>query len=67
MQTTKQLTKQKTMNENKENKEPEKLASIKSEATITIDDIINRIAQETNIPEKDVRVVIEEIDKVLRS
>ena len=55
------------MNENNENKEPEELASIKSEAKITLDDIINRIAQETNIPEKDVRVVIEEIDKVLRS
>ncbi len=55
------------MNENNEDKEPEKIASIKSEAKITIDDIINRIAQETNIPEKDVRVVIEEIDKVLRS
>lgn len=50
-----------------EDKEPEKLASIKSEAKITLDDIINRIAQETNISEKDVRVVIEEIDKVLRS
>ncbi|HBN06309.1 MAG TPA: hypothetical protein DD434_11070, partial [Bacteroidales bacterium] len=62
--TTKQLNKQKTMNENKET---EKIASIKSEAKITIDDIINRIVQETNIPEKDVRVVIEEIDKVLRS
>ncbi|MFV0599417.1 MAG: hypothetical protein ACK5M0_06845 [Bacteroidales bacterium] len=50
-----------------EDKKPEELASIKSEATITLDDIINRIAQETNIPEKDVRVVIEEIDKVIRS
>ena len=49
------------------NKEPEKLASIKGEARISLDDIINRIAQETNIPEKDVRVVIEEIDKVLRN
>lgn len=48
-----------------ENKEPEELASIKSKSTISLDDIINRIAQETNIPEKDVRVVIEEIDKVI--
>ena len=48
------------------NKEPEKMASIKSEARITQEDIINKIAEETNISEKDVRVVIEEIDKVLR-
>ena len=48
-----------------ENKETDKLASIKSEATITQEDIINKIAQETNISEKDVRVVIEEIDKVI--
>ena len=50
-----------------ENKETEKIASIKSGARITEEDIINKIAEETNISEKDVRVVIEEIDKVLRS
>lgn len=48
-----------------EDKETEKLASIKSEATITLDDIINRIAQETNISEKDVRKVLEAIDNVV--
>ena len=48
-----------------ENKETEKIASIKSEAKITIDDIINRIAQETNIPEKDVRVVLDAIANVV--
>lgn len=48
-----------------ENKETEKIASIKSEAKITIDDIINRITQETNIPEKDVRVVLDAIDNVI--
>ena len=34
---------------------------------ITIDILLIRIAQETNIPEKGCAVVIEEIDKVLRS
>ena len=47
------------------NKEPEKLASIKGEARISLDDIINRIAQETNISEKDVRKVLEAIDNVV--
>ena len=50
-----------------ENKETEKLASIKSEATITNEDIINRITQETNISENEVREVMEEIDKMIRS
>ena len=49
----------------KENKETEKLASIKSEATITLDDIINKIAEETNISEKEVREVLEAIDNVV--
>lgn len=48
-----------------EDKEPEKLSSIKIEATISLDDIINRIAQETNISEKDVRKVLEAIDNVV--
>ena len=50
-----------------ENKETDKLASIKTEATITQDDIINRITQETNISENEVREVLEEIDKMIRS
>ena len=52
--------KQKTMNENKET---EKIASIESEATITNDDIINKIARKTNLPEKEVREVIEAVFK----
>jgi len=47
------------------NKDTEKMASIKSEARISLDDIINRIAQETNISEKDVRKVLEAIDNVV--
>lgn len=50
-----------------EDKKPEKIASIKSEATITNEDIINRITQETNISENEVREVMEEIDKMIRS
>ena len=48
-----------------ENKETEKIASIKSEATITQDDIINRITQETNISEKEVREVLDAIANVV--
>ena len=48
-----------------ENKETEKLASIKSEAKITHDDIINRITQETNISEKEVREVLDAIANVV--
>ena len=50
-----------------ENKETEKIASIKSEARITQEDIINKIAEETNISEKEVREVLEEMVKVIRS
>ena len=52
----------KTMNENKET---EKVASIKSEARITQEDIINKIAEETNISEKDVREVLDAIANVV--
>ena len=48
-----------------ENKDTEKLASIKSEARITQEDIINKIAEETNISEKEVREVLEAIDNVV--
>ena len=44
-----------------ENNETEKLASIKSEARITNDDIINKITRKTNLPEKEVREVIEAV------
>ena len=44
-----------------EDKETEKLASIESEATITNDDIINKITKKTNLPEKEVREVIEAV------
>jgi len=47
------------------NKEPEKLASIKGEARISLDDIINKIAQENNISEKKVREVLDAIDNVV--
>ena len=48
-----------------ENKETEKLASIKSESRITHEDIINKIAKETNISEKDVREVLDAIANVV--
>ena len=48
-----------------ENKEPEKMASIKSEARITQEDIINKIAEETNISEKEVREVLDAIANVV--
>ena len=48
-----------------ENKETEKLASIKSESRITQEDIINKIAEETNISEKEVREVLEAIENVV--
>ena len=47
------------------NKETEKMASIKSVATITQEDIINKIAEETNISEKDVREVLDAIANVV--
>ena len=48
-----------------ENNETEKLASIKTEARITQEDIINKIAEETNISEKDVREVLDAIANVV--
>lgn len=50
-----------------ENKDTEKMASIKSGARITEEDIINKISEETNISEKDVREVLDAIANVLRS
>ena len=52
----------KTMNENNET---EKLASIESESRITQEDIINKIADETNISEKEVREVLDAIANVV--
>ena len=48
-----------------ENNETEKLASIESESRITQEDIINKIAEETNISEKDVREVLDAIANVV--
>ena len=48
-----------------ENNETEKLASIKSEAKITQEDIINKITDETNISEKEVREVLDAIANVV--
>ena len=48
-----------------ENNETEKIASIKSEATIKQEDIINKIADETNISEKEVREVLDAIANVV--
>lgn len=48
-----------------EDKETEKLASIKSESRITQEDIINKIADETNISEKEVREVLDAIANVV--
>ena len=48
-----------------ENNETEKLASIKSESRITQEDIINKIADETNISEKEVREVLDAIANVV--
>ena len=47
-----------------ENKETEKIASIKSEATIKHEDIVNNIAEETNYSKEDIEVVFNEIHKV---
>ena len=44
-----------------ENKETEKLASIKSEATITQEDIINKIAQETDVSKDDIENILNDI------
>ena len=50
------------MNEKKETKN---MASIKSESRITQEDIINKIAEETNISEKEVREVLDAIANVV--
>ena len=48
-----------------ENKDTEQVASVKSEATIKQEDIINKIADETNISEKEVREVLDAIANVV--
>ncbi len=50
-----------------DNNEKEYSATIKIENVFTHEDIINKIADETNISEKEVREVLEEMVKVIRS
>ena len=55
------------MNENNENKETEKIASIKSEARITEEDIINKIAEETDVSKDDIENILNVIAKVIEN
>lgn len=48
-----------------ENKETEKMASIKSEATITQEDIINKIAEETDVSKDDIENILNVMAKVI--
>lgn len=50
-----------------ENKEPEKMASIKSEARITQEDIINKIAEETDVSKDDIENILNVIAKVIEN
>ena len=50
-----------------ENKETEKVASIKSEATITQEDIINKIAEETDVSKDDIENILNVIAKVIEN
>lgn len=50
-----------------ENKETEKIASIKSEAKITQDDIINKIAEETDVSKDDIENILNVIAKVIEN
>ena len=50
-----------------ENKETEKLASIKSEATITQEDIINKIAEETDVSKDDIENILNVMAKVIEN
>ena len=50
-----------------ENKETEKIASIKSEARITEEDIINKIAEETDVSKDDIENILNVIAKVIEN
>ena len=50
-----------------ENKETEKMASIKSEATITQEDIINKIAEETDVSKDDIENILNVMAKVIEN
>jgi nucleoid DNA-binding protein len=50
-----------------ENKETEKLASIKSEATIKQEDIINKIAEETDVSKDDIENILNVMAKVIEN
>ena len=50
-----------------ENKETEKIASIKSEAKITHEDIINKIAEETDVSKDDIENILNVMAKVIEN
>ena len=50
-----------------ENNETEKVASVKSEATITQEDIINKIAEETDVSKDDIENILNVIAKVIEN
>ena len=50
-----------------ENNETEKIASIKSEATIKQEDIINKIAEETDVSKDDIENILNVIAKVIEN
>ena len=50
-----------------ENKDTEKMASIKSEARITEEDIINKIAEETDVSKDDIENILNVIAKVIEN
>ena len=52
------------MNENNETK---KMASIKSEARITQEDIINKIAEETDVSKDDIENILNVMAKVIEN
>lgn len=50
-----------------ENKDTEKMASIKSEARITQEDIINKIAEETDVSKDDIENILNVMAKVIEN
>ena len=50
-----------------ENNETEKIASIENEATITHDDIINQLADETDVSKDDIENILNAIAKVIEN
>ena len=50
-----------------ENNETEKMASIKSEARKTQEDIINKIAEETDVSKDDIENILNVIAKVIEN